>query len=157
MNKRLTFGAFALIFAFSSLPVFAEGAPLSCSLATLRGTYAGDGIHPKNGNIVASVFVESYDGQGHLTFYQQFSTGTSHVTYSGKGTYTVGTLTDASSGTPITENCVAFVHYEGDPTEEVWNFFLAPDGSSFYFVNTFDTGSIAAGHEQRISLGQLVR
>src|SRR5262249_31491322 len=97
-------------------------------------------------------FVESYDGQGHLTFYQQFSTGTSHVTYSRKGTYAGGTLTDASSCTPITENCVAFVHYEGDPTEEVWNFFLAPDGSSFYFVNTFDTGSIAAGHEQRISL-----
>jgi len=61
MNKRLTLGAYALIFALSSLPVFAEGAPLSCSLATLRGTYAGDGIHPKNGNIVASAFVH-YDG-----------------------------------------------------------------------------------------------
>jgi hypothetical protein len=153
-----TYGtASALLFLIGSAAALADTPP-NCSLATLHGTYAGDSVHPKNSTTVATVDVESYDGHGHVKYYQQISFGgVSHTTWSGTGTYTVGPLTDTSSGVPITESCVAFIHYDGDPADQIWNGFLSSDGSVVYFVNLLDLGSVSAGHESRISTALLVK
>jgi hypothetical protein len=159
MKKSLILAACMSALGLGAVSAFAADSALpTCSIATLHGTYAGDAIHPKNSTTVASVLVESYDGHGHIKYYQQISFGgVSHTTYSGTGTYTVGPLTDTSSGVPVTESCVAFVHYDGDPADQIWNLFLASDGGAIYFVNIFDVGSVSAGHESRISTGELIR
>jgi len=45
-------------------------------------------------------------------------------------------------------DCVAHATY--GPNNH-WTYFVAPEGSVFYFNNNNNTGLISAGHEDRIS------
>ena len=58
--------------------------------------------------------------------------------------------------TSITANCVAKVVYDGN-TANVWTFFVAPDGTRFYYNNNNPGGFVEnSGREDRISPGLLV-
>jgi YD repeat-containing protein len=112
-------------------------------LATLRGTYAFAGVGYDSTFPFSTSGMESYDGQGHLKYTQLWHEGTT-FTYNGTGKVL-----------SITTNCVATVIYDGDTTH-VWTYFVAPDGSHFYYNNNIDNGLESAGHEDRISLALLV-
>ena len=86
--------------------------------------------------------MESYDGMGHFKYHEVDSNGYTTKTYDYHGTYT------------ITANCIASViYYEGGP---VWKYFVAPDGSAYYWVNAQNAGTVSANHATRISQALLV-
>lgn len=120
----------------------ADVGPTHCSLATLSGTLAWSGttLH-LNGTPTAGSGFEYYDGHGHMKYYEQWSDGTTSATYSGTGTYT------------LTANCIATVIYDG---VQPWTYFVAPDGSRYYYSNTLDTGGISAGKVEKVSPTDLV-
>lgn len=113
-----------------------------CSLSTLSGTLAWSGITQHlNGVSTAGSGFEYYDGHGHMKYYEQYSDGTTSAIYSGTGTYTLGA------------NCIANVLYDG---VQPWMYFVSPDGSSYYYSNTLNTGGISAGKLQKVSDADLV-
>lgn len=131
----LAAGAAALLLAAASGQ--AEFAKSTCSLATLKGTLAWSGITQHlNGTPTAGSGFEYYDGKGHLKYYEQYSDGKTSAVYSGTGTYTLGA------------NCIATVVYDG---VQPWTYFVAPDGSRYYYSNTLDTGGISAGKVEKVS------
>ncbi len=143
MRKSLILAACASILGLSALPVFADDAPTTCSLATLHGTMAWGGAAEKNGVPYSGSGMESYDGQGHLKYYTLHSDGYTQNTFIGTGTYT------------ITSNCIATVIYDGDAANP-WTYFVAPDGSVFYYNNNLGHGAVGGGQENRISRALLV-
>ena len=117
--------------------------PTSCSLATLRGTMAWSGM-TVHGNVWrGSSGFESYDGRGNMRYTQLGSDGISKDSYVGTATYT------------ITANCVATVVYDGD-TANAWTYFVAPDGSAYFYNNNLGLGGVSAGKVERISRALLV-
>ncbi|MBV8143694.1 MAG: hypothetical protein JO184_01715 [Gammaproteobacteria bacterium] len=126
------------------LPVFADE-PQHCALAAMRGTYAFAGTGTNSGVPYSTSGMESYDGQGNLKYTQLWHEGGMTYTYNGTGKVT-----------SITANCIAKVVYDGDTTN-IWTFFVAPDGSRFYYNNNRPGGQVeSGGHEDRISYALLV-
>jgi len=143
MNKSLATIACISAIGFGVSSALAD-APTSCSLATLHGTYAFAGVAEKAGVPHSSSGMEAYDGQGHSKYYELWSDGYTQHKWVGTGTYT------------ITANCIATVIYDGDSTD-VWTYFVAPDGSGFYFNNNLGLGAVGAGQENRISRALLIQ
>ncbi len=115
----------------------------SCTLATLHGTLAWNATSTKAGVAHAASGFESYDGNGHLKYTELFSDGYQSETITGTGTYTI----DA--------NCIAKVTYDGGGTPFVY--FVAPDGSAYYWANNQNTGTVASGRADRVSRALLVK
>jgi len=72
-----------------------------------------------------------------------YSDGYTTDTFTGTGTYTIGA------------NCIAQVTYDGGGTPFVY--FVAPDGSAYYWANNQNAGTIASGRADRVSRGLLVK
>jgi hypothetical protein len=144
MKLMFVLSACISLFGLSAGSAFANDLLTSCSLETLHGTMGWSGIGQKNGAPYSGSGMESYDGQGHLKYYTLRSDGITQSKYVGTGTYT------------ITANCIATVIYDG-AVAEPWTYFVAPDGSVFYYNNNLGTGAIGAGQENRISKALLVQ
>jgi len=143
MKKPMVLGACALLLGLIALPAFADDSPTSCSLATLHGTMAYANVYWTGGVPSAGSAMESYDGMGHFKYHEVDSDGITTKTYDYHGTYT------------ITANCIAsVVYFEGGP---VWTYFVAPDGSAYYWVNSQNAGTVSANHATRISHALLVQ
>jgi hypothetical protein len=143
MNKTLIFSARASILLLSPLAAFADNESTTCSLATLHGTMAYANVYWTGGVPHAESAMESYDGMGHFKYHEVNSDGNTSQTYDDHGTYT------------ITANCIASViYYEGGP---VLKYFVAPDGSAYYWVNAQNAGLVSANHADRISRALLVQ
>jgi hypothetical protein len=143
MKKSLTLIGCMFAFGLGPLTAFADDAT-SCSLATLHGTYAFGYWATDSGVPYSTSGMESYDGQGHIKYTQLWNEAGINYTYNGTGTYT------------ITANCIATTIYDG-ATAHPWTYFVAPDGSVFYFNRNFSTGPVNGGHEDRISRSLLVK
>jgi hypothetical protein len=126
-----------------------------CSLESLHGTLAyafvssstpGSVSTPHSGQPTSSSGEEYYDGKGHMKYYQFVSDGDHSYTYSGTGTYT------------ITAKCVATVTYEyaGSQSGNPWTYFVAPDGSGYYWNSNQNDGTLSAGRVTRISRADLI-
>jgi len=142
MNKSLLLAA-ASLFSFAALPASAgDEGPQHCSLDTLHGTMVYATI-ATNGLVQWSVSgQESYDGQGHMKYYELLSYGGVPQTYTGTATYT------------ITANCIATVIY--DAGFAPWQYFVSADGEHYYWNNNQNTGTIGAGRADRVSKALLV-
>jgi len=114
-----------------------------CSNTTLKGTLAFAVEKTSSGVPQASAGMESYDGAGNLHYVQTDSDGYSTTTYHGTGTYT------------ITSGCVASAYYDGSTTPFVY--FVAPNGSAFWWINNQNTGTVAAGKETRMAARLIVK
>jgi hypothetical protein len=117
---------------------------LSCSLATLQGTYiyAYEGFTIENGQQTPFAFAgqEVYYGDGTMTGVYSASTNGAviqNIPYT--GTYTVNA--DCTSTLTTTEELGTF-HYDQ---------FLGPKGDEFSWVAT-DPGTVASGFERRVSV-----
>lgn len=143
MRTPLALGAFISALYFSPIVAIAD-TPTTCSLATMFGTMAYSGAGETGGVPHSSSGMESYDGKGHLKYYELYSDGITQHKWIGTGTYT------------ITANCIATVIYDDDVADP-WTFFVAPDGSVYYYNNNLGLGSVAAGRSDRISRALLVK
>jgi hypothetical protein len=132
----------ALILMSTALTALADE-PQHCTLASLRGTYAFAGVGYDSGFPFSTSGMESYDGQGNLKYTQLWHEGTT-FTYNGTGKVIA-----------MTANCIATVIYDGDTTHQ-WTYFVAPDGTRFYYNNNIPNGLESGGHEDRISFALLV-
>jgi hypothetical protein len=140
MKKSLILPVCLSILGFGTLSAFAEGMPVTCSLATLHGTYGFSGTGTDGGTPYTTSGRETYDGNGHIHYYQLWDEAGVTSTYEGTGTYTM----DA--------NCVAHASY--GPNNH-WAYFVGPLGEIFFYNNNNNTGLISAGSEVRISLALL--
>jgi hypothetical protein len=131
--SKIAFSPCLLLLGLTPLSAFADDQ--HCSLATLHGTYAFAGAGTYYGDPYTSSGRETYDGQGHIKFFQLWDQDFTTTTYTGTGTYT------------MTADCVATATYG----TLHWTYFVAPDGGTFYYNNNNNTGNMAAGHEDRIS------
>lgn len=136
MRKSLISAASISILGLSALPAFADDAPTACSLATLHGTYAFAGTGTDNGSAFTTSGRETYDGAGHIKYFQLWDEAGITYTYTGTGSYT------------MTSDCVATATYG---IHSHFTYFVAPDGSAFYYNNNNNTGIMTAGREERIS------
>jgi hypothetical protein len=138
--------SFVRITCMLVLGLFADSAladtdtPATCSLATLHGTYAFSGTGTDGVIPYTTSGRETYDGNGHIHYYQLWDEAGVTTPYEGTGTYTM----DA--------NCI--VHATYGPNNH-WTYFVAPDGRVFYYNNNNNTGLMSAGHEDRISFALL--
>jgi hypothetical protein len=125
----------------------ADDASEFCSLASLHGSYAWSATSQSASGPTSSSGMESYDGAGHMKWYNITSNGAYSYTSSGTGTYTIGT------------NCIATVTYDYNGVQSglPWTYFVAPDGSGYYWNNNQEAGTIAAGRVDRISHAQLLK
>jgi len=108
-----------------------------CTLQSLDGTMAFAVEKFVNGVPAASAGQEIYDGAGRVTYRQTDSDGYTTNSLTGTGTYT------------ITPGCIASVYYDGSTTP--FNYFVAPNGSAYWWVNNQNTGVVAAGMADRVS------
>jgi hypothetical protein len=115
----------------------------ACTLATLRGTLAWSATTSWAGVAHAASGFESYDGNGRLKYTELVSDGYTTNTFTGTGTYTMGA------------NCIAQVTYDGTGTPFVY--FVAPDGSGYYWANNQNVGTISSGRADRVSRSLLVK
>ena len=123
----------------------AFGGDVTCSLETLHGTYAWGYAATNAGGPYSTSGRESYDGKGHMTWFQLFNSGGfSPATYSGTGTYTVSA------------DCVANVVYNGFHNSVPYTYFLIPDGDGYFWNNNFGDGTVSGGRVDRISRALLV-
>ena len=143
MNKSLPLFVAVLALGFSALPAFAESTPTTCSLATMRGTWAYGAMGYYSGAPISASGMESYDGQGNMKWIELWSDGATNYTWTGVGTYT------------ITSNCVASVRYSAGAN--AWTYFVAPDGTRYYWNNNLDYGAVGGGRIDRISTALLVQ
>jgi len=146
MKMTLTVGVavLGLIASVASANEF-EGEKVNCSLATLHGTYAWGYAATDAGGPYSTSGRESYDGKGHLTWYQLYNSGGySPAVYSGTGTYT------------MTADCVASVVYDSFHRSVPYTYFVIPDGNGYFWNNNFGDGTVSGGHVSRISKALLV-
>ena len=126
MKRLLTSLACTSALALGAFTASAEDSPASCSLSTLRGTYAFAGTNTTARGPMSTSGIESYDGLGHLKYYQLYNRGgVAHGVWTGTGTYSFAPATQPG----FTASCVATVIYDGD-TAHPWTYFVAPDGAS---------------------------
>jgi hypothetical protein len=114
-----------------------------CTAESLEGTLNYGFTYTFRGVPLSSAGRESYDGAGHLRYEEAYSDGYTSDVYSGAGTYT------------ITDSCVASVYYDGSPTP--MTFFVAPDGSAYWWVNLRNNGNVSAGKATRVSRGRVLK
>ena len=140
MNKILS--ACVLIFSSTALPVFADDSPKHCSVATLHDTYGFADTGMNGPDPYSTSGMESYDGEGNIKYTQLWHQNGVTKNYNGAGKIT------------ITADCIANALYDPGNT---WTYFVAPDGSRFYYYNN-NPGTLiqAAGHEDRISRALLL-
>jgi hypothetical protein len=140
-------GVLSLSVAFIALeaaasPATGQEAPTHCTLETLHGTMAWSGITSNGGVQWSGSGQESYDGKGHMRYYEFQSYGVQTYTYTGTGTYT------------IDDHCIATVTYDSETVP--WVYFVSADGDHYYWNNNQGTGAIGAGRADRISRALLV-
>jgi len=140
MKNVLCAAASLSLAGFVSAAAFAGEDVPTCSLATLQGTYAFAGSGTDGGVPYTTSGRETYDGHGHIHYFQLWDEAGVTTPYEGTGTYTV----DAS--------CVAHATY--GPHSQ-WTYFLAPDGGVFFYNNNNNTGVMSAGSETRLSYASL--
>jgi hypothetical protein len=141
MKELSILSASVLVLGLGGAPLtFADDTPNTCSVATLRGTYAFSGVGTDSGVPYTTSGRETYDGAGHIKYYQLWEEGGATYTYTGTGTYT------------MSADCVATAIYGGN-TARRWTFFTGPEGSVIYYNNntTGNSGIESAGHEDRVS------
>jgi hypothetical protein len=143
VNKFFLPLAASMVVSLAAAHPAAAEAPSSCSLATLHGTMAWSATYTDFGVPEAGSGFESYDGHGNLKYSQIFSNGTTTINYTGTGTYT------------ITAGCIASVTYDG--IGPAWQYFVAPDGSAYFWTNNQNIGRVASGKVERISEALLVK
>jgi len=137
MNKSMILAA-CISFPCLSVAAALPDTPATCSLATMHGTYGFAGTGTKHGTPYSGSGFESYDGKGHLKYYELQSDGITQQQYSGTGTYT------------ITASCIATIIYDGI-TSEIWTYFVAPEGNVFFWNNNLGYGNVSGGREERVS------
>jgi hypothetical protein len=140
MKKSRKWSTGMALLGFGALAAFADSSPNTCSLATLQGTYAFSGTGTDSATAYSTSGRETYDGHGHIQYSQLWDEAGVTNLYEGTGTYTM----DA--------NCVAHATY--GPNNH-WTYYVAPDGSAFWFNNNNNTGIVSAGHEERIARAPL--
>jgi hypothetical protein len=142
MKKSLLLAS-ASLFSFAVLAETpADDGPQHCSLETLHGTMVYATTASNHGVQWSLSGQESYDGKGHMKYYELLSYGGEPQTYAGTGTYT------------ITANCIATVTYDaGNPP---WVYFVSADGEHYYWNNNQNSGVIGAGRADRVSKALLV-
>jgi len=111
----------------------------NCSNATLKGTVITAARYTTaSGAPAATMWMESWDGAGHLQFLETDSNGTATTApYYGSGTYTVSA------------DCVATVLYSGGSTP--WVYYLDEDGKGYAWIFNQNTGAVGAGHADLVS------
>jgi len=143
MKKPMASSLAVLALAASALPAFADKVPTTCSLATMLGTWAYGAMGYNSGVPISGSGMESYDGHGNMKWIELWSDGYTNYTWTGDGTYT------------ITSNCIASVHYSAGGA--AWTYFVAPDGTRYYWNNNLDYGAVGGGRIDRISTALLVQ
>jgi hypothetical protein len=115
-----------------------------CTNATLKGTVmTASRYTTAAGAPAATMWMESWDGAGHVQYLETDSDGISTTApYFGSGTYTVSA------------ECVAAVTYAGRSTP--WIYYLDEDGRGYAWIFNQNTGAVAAGHADLVSHGLLV-
>ena len=145
MNKPFILIAATLLLGLNMISAAAQSSPLSCSLASLRGTYAWFVVAT---NIYTGPYsasgLESYDGRGNMKGYQLSSNGVTQSTVNYTATYT------------ITANCIATVIYDGDIANP-FTAFASPDGNVFYWNNNFGFGGISGARAERTTKALLIQ
>ena len=140
MKKWLALTAgIAALSVLRANPAVADSAA-TCTLATLHGTYAFSGTGTDGAVPYSTSGRETYDGNGHIHYYQLWDEAGVTTTYEGGGTYT------------MEAGCVAHASY--GPANH-WTYFVATDGHAFYYNNNNNTGLVSAGHEDRIAFSLL--
>jgi hypothetical protein len=114
----------------------------NCSNETLNGTVVASVSQSTAGGHASSLFMESWDGAGHLQYLESDANGTRTITYNGTATYS------------ISSDCVATVYYDGATTPYVY--YVDADGKGYFWVNNQNVGVVAAGHTELISKELLV-
>jgi hypothetical protein len=143
MKKSSLLIAGASLLVFTPLAEsFEDSGPQTCSLETLHGTMVYATIASNHGVQWSESGQESYDGKGHMKYYELLSYGGVPQTYVGTGTYT------------ITANCIATVTY--DVGIAPWVYFVSADGEHYYWNNNQNTGVLGAGRADRVSKALLV-
>ena len=117
--------------------------PGPCTAASLSGTLNYGFEYTANGVPLSSAGRESYDGAGNLKYEEAYSDGYTPTVYTGPGTYT------------ITDRCVASVYYNGSTKPMI--FFVAPNGSAYWWVNARSNGVVSAGKATRVSHGLVLK
>jgi len=117
----------------------ASTAPGPCTLTTLRGTFGRSGQGTDNGVPFATADFEFYDGAGNATYVSTSSNGSGTNTHRGTATYT------------ITDRCVASVYADGSTSPTLY--FVAPDGSAYWWMNNNDVGVVIGGKAPRVARG----
>ncbi len=136
-------GALILSCAALAAPAEEEGAS-HCKLDTLHGTMAwSTTLATARGAVSSGSGQESYDGKGHMKYYEFYSDGITSTTYSGTATYT------------INEDCIATVTYDSEVVP--WVYFVSADGEHYYWNNNQGTGIINSGRADRVSHALLVK
>jgi hypothetical protein len=155
VKTSLKVAIFASLYGINAAAALADETQVGCSNATLNGTYAfaGKGSNVTGTYQYSTSGMESYDGEGHLKWYQLWTDEFGTTTYSGTGTYTFTSLSDTSSGSLITAGCVAKVTYTGSST---WTYFVPPDGDAYYFSG-IAANPLSAGKIERVSRALLVK
>jgi hypothetical protein len=133
-----------LVMGLAAFSVSAEDEGAShCTVNTLHGTMAwSTTILGPTGPLSSGSGQESYDGKGHMKYYEFYSDGITTTTYSGTGTYT------------ISDNCIATVTYDSEVVP--WVYFVSADGEHYYWNNNQGTGVLNSGRADRISHALLV-
>lgn len=144
MNTSRIWVLCTMMGGLSAFSVFANDAPTTCSLESLRGTVAGTFTGSNAGVANSASGMESYDGAGHMKWIELWSDGYTAYRWHGTGTYT------------ITPGCVATVIYGGNISQP-WTYFVSPDGSGYYWNNNGLYGEVASGRMARISTALLVQ
>jgi hypothetical protein len=142
--KKLLLIISTLALGFASLSAMAEDdGPSHCRTDTLHGTMAwSTTILSTTGAVSSGSGQESYDGKGHMKYYEFYSDGITSTTYSGTGTYT------------ISDNCIATVTYDSEVVP--WVYFVSADGDHYYWNNNQGTGVLNSGRADRVSRALLV-
>jgi hypothetical protein len=134
---------FASIFGLYTLTAYADDAPQHCALSSIHGTYAFESTGTDAGVPFSTSGMESYDGQGNIKYTQLWHEGGVTYTYNGTGKIS------------ITPNCVAKAIYDGN-TAIVYTYFVAPDGTRFYYNHAGANLIENSNREERISFALLV-
>jgi hypothetical protein len=113
-----------------------------CSNQTLHGTLVG-ALSRSGPTPSATMFMESWDGAGHINYFESDSNGTQTFNYNGTAVFS------------ISADCIATVYYDGATTTP-WLYYVNPDGKGYAFVNNRNTGVVAAGRTELMSSALLV-
>jgi hypothetical protein len=145
MKKSWVLVGCAPIFGLQALIAYAADAPQHCALASMHGTYAFESTGTDGGVPLSTSGMESYDGQGNIKYTQLWHEGGVTCTYNRTGKIL-----------SITPNCIAKAIYDGN-TAIVYTYFVAPDGTRFYYNHAGANLIENSNREERISFALLVQ